>query len=85
MNYKQLYLKHIKKTFWEPVFCEVCWALCDDIHHIIYRSQWGKDEIGNLIGLCRNCHNMAHFKKEPYLKKEELLKIVKKRIDYFKK
>lgn len=40
--------------------CEVCKGQAVDIHHIIFKSQGGKDEINNLIALCRSCHNMAH-------------------------
>ena len=40
--------------------CEVCGDVATDIHHIKYKSRGGKDEIDNLIGLCRSCHNKAH-------------------------
>ena len=58
--------------------CEVCWNNAKDIHHILFRSHFWKktkhlqDKIENLIALCRDCHDKAHFKKEPYLDKEEL-------------
>ena len=31
-----------------------------NIHHILFRSQGGKDELSNLILLCRPCHDKAH-------------------------
>lgn len=56
--------------------CQICNSTSTDIHHIIYRSQGGKDEPKNLIALCRDCHNKAHFKEEPYLQVEELQEVV---------
>lgn len=40
-------------------------ALCDStrglqIHHVVKRSQGGKDEAWNLITLCSCCHALAH-------------------------
>jgi 5-methylcytosine-specific restriction endonuclease McrA len=40
--------------------CEVEGRRCVDVHHLIFKSQGGKDIIENLIGLCRDCHNEAH-------------------------
>lgn len=31
-----------------------------EVHHIIFRSQGGKDEPSNLVTLCRRCHQRAH-------------------------
>ena len=31
-----------------------------EIHHIVFRSQGGKTELGNLLLLCRECHMRAH-------------------------
>jgi len=77
--------KHIKvylDYFWidnpDYIQCEVCWKKATDIHHIIFRSHFWKkakhlqDNISNLIALCRQDHNKAHFKQEPYLTKEDL-------------
>jgi len=43
--------------------CELCgkWGT-DPPHHIILKSQGGDDAPGNLINLCRDCHNDAHGK-----------------------
>ena len=47
------------------IMCEACnSARAVDVHHQKLKSQGGKDEITNLIGLCRNCHNKAHASKE---------------------
>jgi len=68
--------KHIKvyREFFEIgdqdiSLCEVCNAVAVDIHHITSRGlktfEWCGDtyhinDILNLIGLCRDCHNDAH-------------------------
>lgn len=31
-----------------------------EVHHIIYRSNYGSDEENNLITLCKSCHNSVH-------------------------
>ena len=40
-------------------------ALCDSTnrvaaHHVIHRTDGGKDELANLIMLCASCHRKAH-------------------------
>ena len=59
-KYKEVYLKFFGYGEQDFVPCEVCNAKAVDIHHIIFRSQGGSDEIENLMGLCRECHNNAH-------------------------
>ena len=63
----KIYLKHFgyitgfyNCNMDEFVPCEHCGNKAVDIHHIIYLSQGGKDEIENLMALCRKCHDMAH-------------------------
>ena len=68
------YIKTYKEYFDycdnEPIVCEwCCREQAVDIHHIVYKSKGGKDTIENLIGLCRNCHELAHKKK---ISKEDL-------------
>ena len=77
--------KHIKNymKYWgvgeqDIILCEVCGKQATDIHHIQYKSQGGADDFDNLIGLCRECHDCAHFKKEPYMHSEFLLAKKKK-------
>jgi 5-methylcytosine-specific restriction endonuclease McrA len=31
-----------------------------DPHHIVHRSRGGKDELANLVTVCRECHNAHH-------------------------
>ena len=76
--------KHIKNYYnyhgYAPdefIPCEVCGKQAVDIHHIVYKSAMGSDNIENLIGLCRDCHQQSHFLKEPFLTKKELLKYKK--------
>lgn len=45
------------------VLCEVCQNRAVDIHHIDNKGMGGsktKDYIGNLIAVCRTCHDKAH-------------------------
>ena len=59
-RHTKIYMKHFRYGEQDFIPCEQCGGRCVDVHHIIYRSQGGKDEIGNLIALCRKCHDMAH-------------------------
>lgn len=54
--------------------CRVCtcqttkWGKGDprlwpEVHHIIYRSAGGSDDMSNLILLCRRCHDDEHMHK----------------------
>jgi len=60
MNYIKNYMKHHDIGETDIVFCKVCGAVSVDLHHIKYKSQGGKDNVENLIPLCRRCHNLAH-------------------------
>lgn len=71
-KYIKNYLKH--HNIWEQDFiaCWVCWKESVDLHHIIFKSQWWTDDVDNLIPLCREDHNKAHYKQKPYLTAKEL-------------
>ena len=80
MNHKQIYKKHFKIAEQEIVYCEVCGAPAVDVHHILFKSQGGDNEIENLIALCRHCHDVSHGKvagKE--LTRETLFDIISER------
>lgn len=47
--------------------CAICNEPIEHIHHIVSRSKGGSDNVKNLIGLCKHCHDMVH-KDEPLLK-----------------
>lgn len=40
--------------------CVLCGGAGAHIHHIVFRSQGGKDEPDNLVTLCGSCHEKAH-------------------------
>lgn len=61
-NYKEKYRKFFGYHAGDFVPCAVCASEAVDIHHIKFRSQGGGDDIENLIGLCRRCHDTAHGK-----------------------
>lgn len=59
-NHTKVYLEHFGIDEENPFIpCEVCGARAVDIHHIRARGMGGskkKDDITNLMALCRNCH-----------------------------
>jgi len=65
-NHTSVYLEYFGYSGYEWCQCEVCGGTLIDIHHIIPRSKFGskrkkeQDDISNLIGLCRICHDKAH-------------------------
>ena len=58
--YKKKYLKHFGYGEQDHVPCEVCGSICQDVHHVNYRSLGGSDDVENLMGLCRYHHDLAH-------------------------
>lgn len=70
-------MKHFGYQIAEDVFCEVCGCPCQDIHHIEGRGI-GKDEISNLIALCRSCHTMVHYNQ---ISKDEIIKSHSKKLN----
>lgn len=63
-NHVKNYLKHFDIGMEDTWQCEVCGKQDHivnlEIHHIIFRSHCGGDEVTNLICLCKNCHRKAH-------------------------
>lgn len=45
---------------WRCRFCGRTNAMAYDAHHIVYRRSSRDDVIGNLITLCRGCHDYVH-------------------------
>ena len=74
-KHTKIYLNYFGYGEQDIILCEVCGAVSVDIHHIQPKGMGGsktKDNIENLIALCRNCHNLAHDNK---LSKEYLTKL----------
>lgn len=62
-KYKKIYFDYFGYGEQERILCEVCEKEAVDIHHINPKNMGGsktKDNIENLIGLCRDCHTSAH-------------------------
>jgi len=57
-NYTKIYFKHFGYDISDFIPCEICKAKAVDIHHIDARGMGGseKDDINNLMALCRACH-----------------------------
>ena len=62
-KHTKLYMDFFKYGEQDIILCEYCHSRAVDIHHVIFRSQGGKDEISNLVALCRKCHESAHSDK----------------------
>ena len=73
LKHTKIYYKHFNLSFSDIPMCEKCSSVAVDIHHIYWRRITDADSISNLIALCRDCHQKAHFLKVPYLSKEELI------------
>lgn len=78
VNHVKVYLdKAGDPDFISCEYCKLNKAV--DIHHIVPRSHFGKktkykrDDISNLIALCRTCHDKAHAEK---ITKDEFKKII---------
>jgi 5-methylcytosine-specific restriction endonuclease McrA len=79
-KHTKIYFEHYGYDISDFIPCEICGAKAVDIHHIDARGMGGsnKDNINNLMALCRECHLYYGDKKEfkDYLK--NIKKIVKK-------
>lgn len=60
--------------FQDHSYCEVCGKPAVQVHEIILRSQGGKCTDDNMISLCLDHHQRAHFLKKPYLREGDLLR-----------
>jgi 5-methylcytosine-specific restriction endonuclease McrA len=58
-NHTKIYLKEMGYDESDFIPCEICSHKAVDIHHIEARGMGGtskKDDIENLMALCRTCH-----------------------------
>jgi hypothetical protein len=65
----KIYMSHFDYVTQEEILCEACNRKAVDIHHINGRGA-DKNNITNLIALCRKCHERAHGTKN-YVPKED--------------
>lgn len=65
-KHTKLYLNTLGYGTSDFIPCEICEAKAVDIHHIDARGMGGsdKDNIDNLMALCRNCHIKYGDKKQ---------------------
>lgn len=76
------YLESLNLSTADFIACEVCGGKAVEVHHIVFRSKFGKkrkdeqDAPANLIALCRGCHIQAH---DNILKPKFLKSIANKR------
>tara|TARA_R110000851_G_scaffold164365_3_gene308602 strand:+ start:298 stop:561 length:264 start_codon:yes stop_codon:yes gene_type:complete len=57
-KHTKIYMKYFDYFSNEFIPCEVCESKAVDIHHIMARGMGGseKDNINNLMAVCRKCH-----------------------------
>lgn len=66
-QHTKIYMKHFGYGIEDFIGCEVCGNKAVDIHHIDCRGMGGsqdKNEIKNLMAMCRMCHEKYGDKKE---------------------
>jgi len=68
-KYLKTYLDYFGMDTSDFIPCEICMAKAVDIHHIEARGMGGTsdpkiNEIGNLMALCRSCHDYYGDKKQ---------------------
>lgn len=80
-KYVKIYMDYYDYVIDDVIQCEYCNKVAVDIHHIEPRGIGGdprghKNQIENLIALCRSCHIKAETNKEfnKYLKQHNKIK-----------
>ena len=66
-SHTKKYMTFFKYDVSDFIPCEVCGTMATDIHHIQARGMGGtkeKDDIHNLMALCRKCHIEKGDKKQ---------------------
>ena len=63
-SHVKIYMKAFEYGEQDVILCENCGKVAADIHHLIFKSQGGKNNIENVMALCRRCHLMAHANRK---------------------
>jgi 5-methylcytosine-specific restriction endonuclease McrA len=77
VKYKKVYCDYFGYDISDWIGCERCPKTATEIHHIIFKSQGGKDVIENLMAICYDCHQIVHNNRDndPTYSREFLTKI----------
>ena len=63
----KIYMNHFGYDTSDFIPCEVCGKIAQDLHHIKARGMGGsklRDNIENIMALCRTCHEFYGDKKQ---------------------
>ncbi len=66
-KHTKIYMDHFGYSVADFIPCENCGAQCIDVHHLEPRGMGGskkKNNIENLMALCRSCHDKAHASRD---------------------
>ena len=61
-------LKHLRHAVYErdSYTCVLCTNGAMDLHHVTPKSLGGENRVGNLVSLCRKCHDEYHTPPRDY-------------------
>lgn len=77
-KYTKDYFKYFGYALDDFLPCEVCGIRANDLHHLDCKGMGGsktKDDISNIMALCRECHVFFGDKKDKmeYLKEKHIM------------
>ena len=74
-RYREIYMSHFGYGEQDYVPSEISGLPMDHVHHIVWRSQGGTDDITNLIALTSKEHEQVHGLRKPFIAEKRLHKI----------
>lgn len=63
-KHTKIYMRYYGYGEQDFIPCLECGTRSTEVHHLLFRSHGGKNNIENLVALCRKCHDKAHQSRE---------------------